>query len=269
MASQKGAKQEVSQAPQQVQYSQPVYMAPSYNKAKWLTLEYALAMFSVVVSALLTVQVMGSVFILWSKGISSFSSASSVTGWLVNVLGAGMYTPGTGIIAVAFVALFFAVLAFVCFGRVSRAIPEREGYTKRTAYKIVTYATFAAIFIPSVVLLAKLATILISSLVFIGAGGSGEVYKSLYLAEFLPYLLGLAIFAAVLWFVKEIISGKNSSKILSLILVVASAVTLLAGTITIAIQVRSVASSLDKTSSKSLYDYGKSTTCKKYGIGCD
>ena len=50
----------------------------------------------------------------------------------------------------------------------------------------------------------------------------GEFYKSLYLGEFLPYALALAIVATSAYFICQIVKGRNMSKALSLMLIVAS-----------------------------------------------
>ena len=71
----------------------------------------------------------------------------------------------------------------ILFGRVSKAIPDRAGYTSCTAYKLITYGGFGVLLISTISSLAKIITILISSLLFIGVSEAGEVYKSLYLAE--------------------------------------------------------------------------------------
>lgn len=55
----------------------------------------------------------------------------------------------------------------------------------------MTYGGFAAVVVPSLVLVAKLVGVLVSSLLFIGVSNAGDVYASLYLAEFLPYVLSL------------------------------------------------------------------------------
>jgi hypothetical protein len=178
-----------------VYYQKPV--DPNKGKAKWLAFEYALAMITTVLAAGLLVNVITTVFGLWFGSITSVA-ATGVGGWVASILSISTITPGTGIVAAGVLTVLLAVVAFVSFGRVSQAIPEREGYTDRLAYKAITYGGFASIVLPVLVLVAKIGGILISSVLFIGVSGAGEVYKSLYLAEFLPYLL---------------LSGTNSSNI--------------------------------------------------------
>jgi len=209
---------------------QYVYADPNKGKAKLLTLEYALAMASTVVSAFLLINVITSVVGLWSDTTSG--AIRTVGGFLAPT----MVTAGTGIVAASVFTVVLAILACVLFSRVSKAVSDREGYTNRTAYKLVTYGGLAALIIPAVDLIARLVSILISSLLFIGAAG-GEVYKSLYLSEFLPYALSLAVVVATSYFIYQIIQGRNKSKIMSLVLIAVSVVVLLTGAITIAVKV--------------------------------
>lgn len=209
---------------------QYVYADPNKGKAKLLTLEYALAMASTVVSAFLLINVITSVIGLWSD------TTSGVIRTVGGFLAPTMVTAGTGIVAASVFTVVLAVLSCVLFSRVSKAVPDREGYTSRTAYKLVTYGGLAALIIPAVDLIARLVSILISSLLFIGAAG-GEVYKSLYLSEFLPYVLALAVVVATSYFIYQIIQGRNKSKIMSLVLIAVSVVVLLTGAITIAVKV--------------------------------
>ena len=209
---------------------QYVYADPNKGKAKLLTLEYALAMASTVVSSFLLINVITSVVGLWSDTTSG--AIRTVGGFLAPT----MVTAGTGIVAASVFTVVLAVLACVLFSRVSKAVSDREGYTNRTAYKLVTYGGLAALIIPAVDLIARLVSILVSSLLFIGAAG-GEVYKSLYLSEFLPYALALAVIVVTSYFIYQIIQGRNKSKIMSLVLIAVSVVVLLTDTITIAVKV--------------------------------
>lgn len=209
---------------------QYMYANPNKGKAKLLTLEYALAMASAVISTFLLINVITSVVGLWSDATSVASR--TVGGFLAPT----MVTAGTGIVAASVFTVILAVLACVLFSRVSKAVPDREGYTNRTAYKLVTYGGLATLIIPAVDLIARLVSILVSSLLFIGAAG-GEVYKSLYLSEFLPYALALAVVVVTSYFIYQIIQGRNKSKIMSLVLIAVSVVVLLTSAITIAVKV--------------------------------
>ncbi len=231
-----------------VYYQKPV--DPNKGKAKWLTFEYALAMITTVLAAGLLVNVITTVFGLWFGSITSVA-ATGVGGWVASILSISTITPGTGIVAAGVLTVLLAVVAFVSFGRVSQAIPEREGYTDRLAYKAITYGGFASIVLPVLVLVAKIGGILISSVLFIGVSGAGEVYKSLYLAEFLPYLLSLGVLGYTALCLKDIIGGKNNSKILTAVLIAVASVVLFAGVITVAVKSHSDSSSSFDTTTRS------------------
>ena len=254
-------------ASQPTAYYPQATVNPNRGKAKWLTFEYLLAMVSTVVSALLFAQVLVALFGAWVKANGATTTTStSIGGWLADILSINMVTPGTGIVMAGVLATLFAVVALITFGRVSRAISDRDNYTSRTAYKVVTYGAFGALIIPAIVLVAKIITVLISSLLFIGAGSADRVYGALYLAEFVPYLLALGVIGVTLWMLKGIISGRNTSKTMSLILLGATGVVLIAGAITVAVQVHDTGSTYTKTS---VQRNVRSTMCDKYGVGCD
>lgn len=254
-------------APQPTAYYPQAAVDPNRGKAKWLTFEYLLAMVSTVVSALLFAQVLVTLFGAWVKANGATTTTStSIGGWLADILSINMVTPGTGIVMAGVLATLFAVVAFITFGRVSRAISDRDNYTSRTAYKVVTYGAFGALIIPAIVLVAKIITVLISSLLFIGVGSADRVYGALYLAEFVPYLLALGVIGVTLWMLKGIISGRNTSKTMSLILLGATGAALVAGAITVAVQVHDTGSTYTKTNTQRNV---RSTLCNKYGVGCD
>ncbi len=254
-------------ASQPTAYYPQATVDPNRGKAKWLTFEYLLAMVSTVVSALLFAQVLVALFGAWVKANGATTTTStSIGGWLADILSINMVTPGTGIVMAGVLATLFAVVALITFGRVSRAISDRDNYTSRTAYKVVTYGAFGALIIPAIVLVAKIVTVLISSLLFIGAGSADRVYGALYLAEFVPYLLALGVIGVTLWMLKGIISGRNTSKTMSLILLGATGAVLVAGAITAAVQVHDTGSTYTKTNVQRNI---RSTMCDKYGVGCD
>lgn len=223
-------------APQQYAAYQQTYADPNKGKAKWLTFEYALSMGSIVLAALLIVSALTAVFGGWAGQGSAI--AHSGTNWLLGLFSTSMITPATGLVVTSVAAVLLAGVALVGFGRVSKALPDREGYTKRAAYKVVTYSALAALVLPALALMAKLVGILVSSLLFIGVDNAGEVYKSLYLAEFLPYLLGLGVLGVAAFFIGKIINGYNTSKVVSFIVLGVALALLIASAITVAVQVR-------------------------------
>lgn len=215
-------------------YQQPV--DPNKGKAKWLTFEYAGAMASVVAAALLTTFAVTTLFNMWAGIVTP---SAGVGGFLAAVLSVDMITAGTDLILAGVVTVLMSVLAFVLFSRVSRTIPEREGYTSRTAYKVVTYGAMAAVAAPAIVLVAKMVTVLIASLLFIGVPQADKVYLSLYVGEFLPYAVGLGLLLGAGWMLKCIIGGRNVSRALAITVLAVSSVVLLASAITVAVKVHS------------------------------
>ena len=230
MATKKESQQ--SEVVQQEQHSYVVGL--DRGKAKWLTFEYVLSMMSLVLAALLITVALQPLFGEWAgRGSAVNYSGSS---WLFGLFSLTMATKSTGLVVTAVAAILLAVVALLGFRRVTNGIVDREGYTSRLSYKLVTYGGLGALILPMIALAAQLIGILISSLLFIGVRGSGEVYKSLYLAEFLPYALGLGVLAATAFFVGKIVNGVNASKIASFVLLGVSSALLLASVITVTVQ---------------------------------
>ena len=189
---------------------QAEYMAPrAASQAKWLTFEYALAMVSVTFAAITSIVLVPMLF--------------------------GMIT--ANILAVGILAVLFSVLAFVLFGRVTRAIAaDRSGYTGRLAYKLTTYGSLFMIVLAALPLVANLISVLISSLLLIGVSDAGSVYTALYLGNFLPSLVCLAVLAVVIFFIGKIINGYNKSRPLAITLIAITGVVAVALAITLAVQ---------------------------------
>ena len=221
---------------EQAQYHDPVRL--DKGKAKWLTFEYIMAMVAVVFSVVLIVRVIAALFSGWVTviGVESSLMTKNIGGVAATLLPLGVETEGTGIILAATLAGIFGFVALPLFGRVSRAVPERPGFTKTTEYKVTTYGALAILSLIAVVFFAKLITVLISSLLFIGVSNAGAVYSSLYLVEFIPYLLGLGVVSAALYCVGKIALGRNMSKLLSWILIIVAVATLVAAAITVAVK---------------------------------
>ena len=206
---------------------QAEYMAPrAVSQAKWLTFEYALAMVSVTFAAITSIVLMPMLFGMWSaKDAVSFGLSLSGGSITANIL------------AVGILAVLFSVLAFVLFGRVTRAIAaDRSGYTGRLAYKLTTYGSLFMIVLAALPLVANLISVLISSLLLIGVSDAGSVYTALYLGNFLPSLVCLAVLAVVIFFIGKIINGYNKSRPLAITLIAITSVVAVALAITLAVQ---------------------------------
>ena len=206
---------------------QAEYMAPrAVSQAKWLTFEYALAMVSVTFAAITSIVLMPMLFGMWSaKDAVSFGLSLSGGSITANIL------------AVGILAVLFSVLAFVLFGRVTRTIAaDRSGYTGRLAYKLTTYGSLFMIVLAALPLVANLISVLISSLLLIGVSDAGSVYTALYLGNFLPSLVCLAVLAVVIFFIGKIINGYNKSRPLAITLIAITGVVAVALAITLAVQ---------------------------------
>lgn len=216
---------------QQLQYQQ--YQQPAAVKkggAKWLTFEYALAMFLSVGAVILLAFQTPLVFGLW------FGGGAGGGTFLLQQLLLGSLPPVTAAVTTLVAATLFGVISIILFGRVTRALAERDDYTNRTAYKVVTYAAMAALVVPVLALASRLISVLINSLLFIGVKGAGAIYKGLYLAEFLPVAIAFIVALVAAFAVKQIIQGKNASLALALTATAAAAALLIATGVTMAVQ---------------------------------
>ena len=198
---------------------------PAKQGSQFLTLEYVAALGFSVLSALCSVAGISAAFGLWND---KFVAVGAPLSWLLPL--SGGYA---GIIVLAVAAVLSAALAYVFFGRVSRTVPQRAGYTNRISYKVATYGAFATFAVHLVVLVAALIGTLIASLVLIGSDSS---ISALYLQEFLPQLVGAAVIAAATYFTYRIVRGFNKSRILSLTLLGVAVAVLLTLIITVTIR---------------------------------
>lgn len=228
-----------AEQPQQVQ-PEGVYVPMRTGlfggKSAWLTLEYALAMGSIVMAIMIIIDIVNALFGGWAGLGLATSFAGS--GWMLGFLNISTVTASTGLVASSVAAVLLSLASMILFGRVSRTIPDREGYTKRLAYKVVTYGALGVLVLPAVALIAKMISILLNSLLLIGYGNAAAVYKSLYVAEFLPYLVSLGVVAFGLYAVAKIINGVNLSRIFSAVILSVAAVSLIASAVTVSVQIR-------------------------------
>lgn len=211
------------------------------NKAKWLTFEYALAMVSVTLATVISSMLVGGLFGLWT------TKASMLTAFTGGALVAH-------VLSVAILALLFAVLAKVLFSRVTRTVAEdRSGYTSRLAYKLTTYGALFVLVLVALPLVANLLSVLVSSLLLIGVSQAGSVYGGLYLGNFLPSLVALAIVGVVICLIAKIICGFNKSRLLGLVLIGITATITVALAITLAVQAHDRPTIKTRSSSSSIY----------------
>lgn len=219
-------------------------------KAKWLTFEYALAMFSTVVASVLTTLLIIALMEKWSSSASLSATKVLLDGSVV------------GTLTLAMLAVLLAGVAFVLFGRVTRSVAEeRAGYTGRLAYKLTTYGSLFVLIVVMLPLIANLASVLVSSLLLIGVDNAGAVYSNLYLANFLPSLVSLTILMGVAFCVAKIVCGVNKSRLMAIGLVAVTAVVAVAMAITLAVKAHDTDSRATTQIKRSL----ESTPYRQYG----
>ena len=136
------------------------------------------------------------------------------------------------IIQLGVMAVLGSLVTFVLFRRVSRSVIDRPGYTSRLSYKVPTYAAFGIIVIELFGYVVALLSTMISSLVLIGSTVNIGV---LYIRDFIPALIGLAITSFVAYCLYQIMKGRNTSRVLGYTLLISSSVMLLILIITTAI----------------------------------
>lgn len=194
------------------------------SKSTLLTLEYSFALTSSIIAVLMATSSITMLFALWNDASATVAMPLS---WLMPI--ASGYV---GLMVAALMALVAGAVAVVLFKRVSRAVAERKGYTKRLSYKVATYGAFAFLAAYTVVLGVSLVAILLSSLVLIGSESS---ISSLYLREFLPALIAFVITGMSAYWMYKIVRGVNKSGIWALSLLGLSAAIVVTAIVTVAV----------------------------------
>lgn len=206
----------------------------------FLTLKYLSASASVVLSIVVFSYVVQSLFFLWTKAVGDGYS-----------LGAFVSSSYQGIITNALLVLSFALIAWLMFINVTRMIKTRPDYLNTLAYVLITNATLGALLFMTLVGLANLASVLLSSLVLIGSGAD---IGAMYLGTFLPQLIATLLSGFASFVAFKIAKGKNLSSILGIVLVSVAGAALVAAIITVAVQSHTSASS-DQKIKDSVNDY--------------
>ena len=109
-------------------YPQYAYEDPNKGKAKMLTLEYALAMGSAIISIMLLIEIITKVFGLWTNSTSML--LRSVGGFFR----ASMVNSGNRNYCSVSVCCAFGCIVTSSILTCIKAVPEREGYTSELAY---------------------------------------------------------------------------------------------------------------------------------------
>lgn len=198
--------------------------APMRHLSQFLTLEYVAALVLSLIATLCVAASINAMFAIWGDVFVVFGAPLN---WLLPI------TSGyVGAIVAAIGAVVTAGGAFILFGRVSRTVSQRPGYTGRISYKLATYGALAAFALQTLMIVIGLVGIVISSLMLIGSESSiGE----LYLQQFLPLLLGGLVVGSVTYLMYKITKGFNKSKMMTLVLVGAGSLALVALIVTVAV----------------------------------
>jgi hypothetical protein len=128
---------------------------------------------------------------------------------LSNIVTPGVNTAG----ALALVALLFvAVPLLYCLRRrIGAEYAKRPGYTGRVAYKLPVYTALALLITATLGTFTTMLYVFLSSLALIGVSGANV--GEMYLAQFIPALLGFVIFGATAWYVLWFAKGRDMSRL--------------------------------------------------------
>jgi len=174
--------------------------------ATFLTLEHVGHMALVVVVSVLVLSGLCSALSTWfgTNGMAStmlIGSAGMAGGGLMRAFESSV---SLGIIA----ALVVLVPALVILDRRTRAEwNKRRGYAGRLAYKVPVYTALAVLGVLLVASKIQALYIIISSLAYIGV--SGAPIADMYVGNFIPALLGIAVFGAAAWYVFNLAKGRD------------------------------------------------------------
>lgn len=201
-----------------------------------LTLKYSGAAISALIATLGVLSLFSELFGLWTG-----------SGGIVTLLGGY-----TSIVTTAVATALFSVLAFLLYRAVTKEVALQPGYIERPAYLFITNSFCAVVGGLFVFVIAQLVSILISSLLLIGT--STDI-GALYLTQFLPGLLTAAVIGFVGFSAYKIVTGKNFSSIMTIVLMSLAGALLVAVLITVPIKAHSTAASSSSSSTNDYNDY--------------
>lgn len=147
-------------------------------------------------------------------------------------------------------AVLFSVLAFLLYKKVTKAVGAEPAYLETTSYHFITNALVGVLAFAFVVFVGRLVSVLISSLVLIGANVD---IGSMYLNQFLPELLVAGVVGFAGFSAYKIMKGTNLSFVMTLVVLSVAGAMLIATLITVPIKAHSGSST---TTIKS-YDYSR------------
>jgi len=175
------------------------------NGATFLTLEHVGHMALVVVVSMLVLSGICSAFGMW---FGTNAMASTMFLGSTGALGGGLQAHESFMALGVVAALLVLLPALVILDRRTRAEwNKRRGYAGRLAYKAPVYGALGALGLLFVASKIQALYVIIMSLAYIGV--SGAPIGSMYVGNFIPALLGMAVFGAAMWYVFNLAKGRD------------------------------------------------------------
>jgi hypothetical protein len=219
------------------QYYQPVAYAPAPPKqAKHPALELSVAVISILASAWFFVDALTSSILMLGDNTPSFDS--------VTTFFTGYVTGFTGVVITALTSLVFAGLAFWLFRRLNAAVESDK-------HKGAIHVGAGVAGIKTVLLAATTVSVGLAPLLTLRDGSNvGPVY----LYQFLPLIVGTAVFAFVTWYLLKLADKQQVGKMLATVMLIATGAVFVLGLVTVIVK-----SHTGSYSSSSSSNYTRST----------
>ena len=191
------------------------------NGATFLTLEHIGHMALVVVVSGLILSGICSALSMWfgTNGMAStmFLGSAGVLG------GAGLQALESSLSLGIVAALVVLVPALVILDRRTRAEwNKRRGFAGRLAYKVPVYGALAVLGILLVASKIQALYVIIASLAYVGV--PGVPIADMYVGNFIPAVLGMAVFGGTLWYVFNLAKGRDYGRKFSMLAAVVGVV---------------------------------------------
>jgi|GEM_PF-1989504 len=110
----------------------------------------------------------------------------------------------------------------------------RTGYTDRLAYKVPVYTALGLLIAAKTLVFIQALTIVVASLTLIGIKDASV--GTMYLTDFLPAIIGTAIFGGVAWYVFKLAKGRDNGRMFSVVMAVLGTAMAVALFVTIVVQ---------------------------------
>lgn len=176
------------------------------NGATFLTLEHVGHMALVVIVSALVVSGLCSALSMW---FGTNSMASTMAFGSAGLLGGAALQAHESVTSLGIVAaLLVLVPALVVLDRRTRAEwNKRRGYAGRLAYKAPVYGALGVLGALLVAAKIQALYVIIASLAYIGVPGAP--IGGMYVGNFIPALVGIAVFSAAAWYVFNLAKGRD------------------------------------------------------------